>query len=92
MTLEADADGDGVYEGIGGDELAVTGATVTLRIRVQRAPGMTLFVYESPGRSAMPLLQVVVTSADETHTIDVPMRGQHHCGGRRCAATVRRPA
>jgi hypothetical protein len=73
VTIEADADGDGVYEGVGGDELVVTAPTVKLRIRVQRAPGMTLLVYGAPGRSAAPLLTVVVTSADETHTLTVPM-------------------
>jgi hypothetical protein len=78
LTIEADADGDGIYEGIGGDELVVTGSTVKLRMRVQRAVGMTLFVYESPGRSAMPLERRVVTSPDETHTLEVPMRGSHH--------------
>jgi hypothetical protein len=78
VTLEADADGDGIYEAIGGDEVVVTGSTVKLRIRVQRAPGMTLFVYEAPGRSAMPLQKLVITSADETHTVEVPMRGQNH--------------
>jgi hypothetical protein len=78
VTLEADADGDGVYEGVGGDELVVTGPSVKVRIRVQRAPGMTLFLYESPGRTAVPLLKVVVTSVDETHVVDVPMHGQTH--------------
>jgi hypothetical protein len=73
VTIEADADGDGIFEGLGGDELTATGSSVTLRVRVQRAPGMQLLVYEAPGRSSTPLLDVVVKDIDETHTITAPM-------------------
>ncbi|MDT7572567.1 MAG: hypothetical protein QOE05_2741, partial [Actinomycetota bacterium] len=72
VTLEADADGDGIYEAVGGDETLVDTASVTLRVRVQRAAGMTLLVYGAPGRTAVPLLKVVVASLDETHTLTVP--------------------
>jgi hypothetical protein len=78
VTLEADADGDGIYEGVGGDELVATGSIVKLRVRVQRAPGMTLYVYEAPGRAAVPLLQKVITSADESYTVDAPMQAPAH--------------
>jgi hypothetical protein len=78
VTLEADADGDGVFEGVGGDELVVSGSPVTLRVRVQRAPGMQLLVYEAPGRTAVPLLDVVVAGIDETHTLTVTMPSSTH--------------
>ncbi|MCU1591459.1 MAG: hypothetical protein JWP11_2715 [Frankiales bacterium] len=72
VTLEADADGDGVFEAVGGDEVAVpVGRSITLRVRAQRAPGMQLLVYEAPGRAATPLLDVTVTGIDETHTLTV---------------------
>ena len=74
VTLEADGDGDGVFEGVGGDELTVpAGTSVRLRIRTQRAPGMTLLVYAAPGRSAVPILTATVTGVDETRTLDVAM-------------------
>jgi hypothetical protein len=74
VTLEADGDGDGVFEGVGGDELTVpAGTSVRLRIRVQRAPGMTLLVYAAPGRNSVPILTTTVTGIDETQTLDVTM-------------------
>ncbi|MCW2571217.1 MAG: hypothetical protein JWO88_1275 [Frankiales bacterium] len=78
VTLEADADGDGVFEGLGGDELAVARSSVTLRVRVQRGPGMQLLVYEAPGRTATPLLDVTVTGIDETHTLTATMPAGTH--------------
>jgi hypothetical protein len=74
VTLEADTDGDGVFEAVGGDELVVpAGHPVVLRIRVQRAPGMKLLVYEAPGRAAVPILDVTVAGVDETHTLSLTM-------------------
>lgn len=52
-TLEADADGDGVYEAVCGDELiAAAGTTVKLRVQATNALGRSLLLYRSPGRSA----------------------------------------
>ncbi len=56
VTLEADFDGDGVYEAIGGDEvLAPAGTAGTLRIRVKGGMGTAVHLYGAPGRSAGPL-------------------------------------
>ena len=53
VTLAADADGDGVFEAIGGDELTVpAGTRVHLRVNVQRGIGDTVTLYRAPGRSA----------------------------------------
>jgi hypothetical protein len=53
VTLEADADKDGVYEAMAGDELTVpAGTAVKLRLTVERAVGNTVLLYASPGRSA----------------------------------------
>jgi hypothetical protein len=73
LTLEADADGDGVYETMGGDEaVAGSGATVPVRARVRRGSGTTVVVYRSPGRSAGPIASFSPALPDET--FDVPIR------------------
>ena len=68
-TLEADLDGDGVYEAIAGDEVvAPSGTTGTLRIRVQLGVGTTVSLYKSPGKSAGALQTFLPVSPDETFT------------------------
>lgn len=74
VTLEADLDGDGVYEGVGGDELSVlAGAAGRLRVRVRNAPGTTLTIWPAPGRSggATPTATAAVTLVDQTFTVPV---------------------
>ena len=72
LTLEADFDGDGIYEAMGGDEvLATPGTKGNLRVRVQRGVGSTLLLHAAPGRSAPPLASITITALDETHVIPV---------------------
>ncbi|NGY06773.1 CehA/McbA family metallohydrolase [Solimonas terrae] len=71
VTLAADADGDGIYEAIGGDELTVpAGSTVRLRLRVQQGIGDTVTLYAAPGRSAGPLQRFTPTRIDQSFDID----------------------
>jgi predicted metal-dependent phosphoesterase TrpH len=70
VTLTADVDGDGAYESMGGDEVtAVTGAAATLKVRVRRAAGMTVFVYAAPGRSRGPVATFSPTKLDQSFTL-----------------------
>jgi hypothetical protein len=72
LTLEADLDGDGRYEALGGDEvLGRAGTKGTLRVRVQRGVGSTLLVHVAPGRAVAPLASITITSLDETHVIPI---------------------
>ena len=73
LTLEADLDGDGVFEALGGDEVAhlTAGAKGVLRVRVQRGLGSTVTVLTAPGRSAARLLTEQVTSMDQTFLVPV---------------------
>lgn len=53
LTLEADADGDGVYEALAGDECVIAaGRSVKLRVRIQRGTGTTVSLYRNPGRGS----------------------------------------
>jgi len=55
LTLEADVDGDGIFEGIVGDELlAPPGATIRLRVTAERALGLDVRLYGAPGRDDGP--------------------------------------
>ncbi len=73
VTLDADADGDGVYEAIAGDEIsAAAGTALRLRVRVQNGLGDTVLLYASPGRSAGPLQSLKATQNDQSWTFDVP--------------------
>ncbi|GIH15770.1 CehA/McbA family metallohydrolase [Rugosimonospora africana] len=80
-TLEADVDGDGVFEAIGGDEVTVRGQTLphraSLRVRVQRGTGARVLVYASPGRSAGPVATFTSASADETYLVPIRLTGAH---------------
>ncbi|WP_029921172.1 InlB B-repeat-containing protein [Nevskia soli] len=56
VTLEADFQKDGVFEAIQGDEVvAAPGTHGQLRITVNNGFGTTVYLYQSPGRSAGPL-------------------------------------
>ena len=57
LTLEADLQGDGIYEAIAGDELVVpAGTTGKLRLTITNAIGATVSVYRNPGKNAGALL------------------------------------
>jgi hypothetical protein len=79
LTLEADVDGDGVFEAIGGDEVSVHDSklakTAQLRIRAQRAAGVTLYVFQAPGRPAGPLATLTPTTDDQTFLLPLTMSG-----------------
>ncbi len=65
VTLLADLPGGGVA--MGGDEVAVpAGGSITLRVRVERAPGLSVQVWAAPGRSAGPVATLTPTGPDET--------------------------
>jgi hypothetical protein len=68
VTLEADLDGDGTYEAIGGDGVSglTAGRTVQLRVRVQRGVGHQVQVLQAPGRGAARLATFTVASLDQT--------------------------
>lgn len=72
VTLAADADGDGVFEAIGGDELTVpAGTPVHLRVRVQRGIGDTVTLYRAPGRSAGAMQRFVPTKLDQDFDVEL---------------------
>lgn len=53
LILDADFQGDGVYEALAGDEVvAAAGSAGKLRLRVQNGAGTTVSLYKSPGKSA----------------------------------------
>lgn len=55
LTLEADVDGDGRFEGVVGDELlAEPGTRFQLRIGAERALGLDVRLYAAPGRDNGP--------------------------------------
>ena len=76
VTLEADLDGDGVYEAVGGDEVRAEAGQrrATLRARVQRGIGTTLLLYAAPGRSAGPVASVTIQGLDETHVLPISIK------------------
>ncbi|HEY1075423.1 MAG TPA: CehA/McbA family metallohydrolase [Fontimonas sp.] len=56
VRLEADFDGDGVYEAMGGDEVFVpAGTRGMLRVSASGAMGNRVLIYQAPGRSIEPL-------------------------------------
>ena len=72
VTLEADFDGDGVYEAINGDEVtAAAGTAGTLRVHVTNGVGTTVLVYKSPSRSAGALATFTPQGLDNTFTVAV---------------------
>lgn len=79
VTLEADTQGDGVFEGIAGDALPVTpGQTVRFRVRAQRAPGMEVLIYAAPGQSAGPVQVFTPGSLDESFEFSVEAPARPH--------------
>jgi len=77
-TIEADLQGDGVFEGIVGSELlAEPGQDISLRVTVERAAGFEVLVYGAPGRDDAdqnpidPVLQFSAAQPTETRTITV---------------------
>jgi predicted metal-dependent phosphoesterase TrpH len=71
-TLDADLDGDGTFETLGGDERPVAaGKRVQLRVRVHAGTGSTVYVYRSPGRSIAPLATLSPVALDETFLVPV---------------------
>jgi predicted metal-dependent phosphoesterase TrpH len=80
VTIEADVDGDGRYEAIGGDEVIVerdVPKRAGLRVRARAAKGMRVLVFASPGRSAGPVATIVPTTDDETHLLPLKLTGDH---------------
>ncbi|HSW12344.1 MAG TPA: CehA/McbA family metallohydrolase, partial [Solimonas sp.] len=72
LTLEADLQGDGIYEAIGGDELvAATGTRGKLRIGVRNGIGASVLLYRSPGRSAGALQTFQPTSPNQSYSVDI---------------------
>ncbi|MEY2473552.1 MAG: hypothetical protein QOK28_2881 [Actinomycetota bacterium] len=76
VILTADADGDGAYESIAGDEVtAVTGAAATLKVRVKRGVGASVYVYAAPGRSKGPIAVFQPTKLDQSFTLPMAAKG-----------------
>ncbi|MGW5364214.1 CehA/McbA family metallohydrolase [Actinopolymorpha pittospori] len=75
VTIEADLNGDGVFEAIGGDEIVLTRAPrkgiAKLRVHVRNGAGTTLYVFGSPGRSAGPLATYTPSSSEETYLVPI---------------------
>lgn len=73
LTLEADLNGDGRFEVMGGDEVThlPAGRRGMLRVRVQRGAGGTVVVLAAPGRSKAPVFTSLVTEADQTFLVPV---------------------
>jgi hypothetical protein len=82
LTVEADADGDGVFEAMGGDEVVVAARKLpkkaTLRVKVEAAKGMTVHVYAAPGRSAGPVATFRPQKAKETFEVPLLIKGTDH--------------
>ena len=79
-TIEADVDGDGRYEAIGGDEVIVqhgVSKKATLRVRLKGARGMRVLVYAAPGKSSGPLTTIVPDEDDETYVLPLKPTGDH---------------
>ncbi len=60
LQIDADFDGDGIYEVRAGEEVFVPAGTPgKLRVQVERGLGSRVLVYASPGRSAEPIANVI---------------------------------
>ena len=78
VTLEADLQGDGIFEGIVGSELlAEPGQDIVLRLRAQRATGFRVMLYGAPGRDdaelnpVPPVLEFQAQTLDEVRELTV---------------------
>ncbi|MFD0736429.1 CehA/McbA family metallohydrolase [Planotetraspora mira] len=82
VTIEADVDGDGVFEAIGGDEVIVRDRRLPkkarLRVRIRGGAGAKVLVYASPGRTAGPLATFTPGSADQTYLVPFTLDGTHN--------------
>lgn len=75
--LEADFQGDGVYEAICGDEVIAPTATAgKLRVRAVNAVGATVLLYKSPGRSAGAFRTFAPDASEVEYLVDVAVEGQ----------------
>jgi len=73
-TLEADADGDGMFEALAGDEVVVPpGRTVALRVSITNALGNTINVWQAPGKfgGGPALLSFTGTGVAETRIVNL---------------------
>ncbi|MFJ4467344.1 CehA/McbA family metallohydrolase [Streptomyces sp. NPDC089424] len=81
VTLEADVDGDGQFEAIGGDEVVVRDRHLSkkaaLRVRVKGGVGATVLVYAAPGRSAGPVATFRPVRQNETYELPLVLKGDH---------------
>ncbi|MEU6597621.1 CehA/McbA family metallohydrolase [Streptomyces flaveolus] len=82
VTIEADADGDGVHEAIGGDEVVVPSRDLPrkarLRVKVVSGQGTTVSVYAAPGRSAGPIATFLPRKASETYELPLTIENGDH--------------
>ncbi|MES0872646.1 CehA/McbA family metallohydrolase [Sinimarinibacterium thermocellulolyticum] len=63
LRIDADFDGDGVFEVRAGEEVFVPAGTPgKLRVRIEQGLGNRVLVYAAPGRSAGALAEVIATS------------------------------
>ncbi|MEV4756667.1 CehA/McbA family metallohydrolase [Micromonospora sp. NPDC049559] len=81
VTIEADVDGDGRFEAIGGDEVVVDDRRLpkraALRVRVRAGAGMRVLVYAAPGRSAGPVATFVPAEDDQTYLVPLTLAADH---------------
>jgi hypothetical protein len=79
VTLEADVDGDGVFEAMGGDEVVIRDDRLPhrarLRVRIRSGAGTTVRVYAAPGRPAGPVATFTPTTADQTYLVPIQLTG-----------------
>ncbi|AWS43538.1 hypothetical protein DKM19_21305 [Streptosporangium sp. 'caverna'] len=82
VTIEADVDGDGAFEAIGGDEVIVRDRKLPkkarLRVRIRSGAGTRVLIYASPGRSAGPLATFTPDTADQTYLIPFTLGAVHN--------------
>lgn len=78
VTLEADLQGDGIYEAVAGDEVVATAGTRgQLRIVVVDGAGTTVSLYQSPGKSAGPFKTFTPTTTPQTFLADIEAGAAH---------------
>lgn len=67
VQFSADADGDGVFEALGGDTvIAASGQTLRFRVELERGLGNQVLIYRAPGRSAGPLVEFRSNALNQT--------------------------
>jgi hypothetical protein len=82
LTIEADVDGDGVFEAMGGDKVVVAERELPkkakLRVKVKGGKGTTVSVYAAPGRSTGPIAKFTPRRADETYELPLVLKDTDH--------------